>query len=76
MPACCWSCWPLYQASQLRPQDAGYLADAGFAQLRSGNLKGARERLVLASELDATDPITQAYLEELARVESAVGRPN
>lgn len=66
----------LDQASQLRPQDAGYLADAGFAQLRSGNLKGARERLVLASELDATDPITQAYLQELARVESAVGRPN
>ncbi len=66
----------LDQASRLRPQDAGYLADAGFAQLRAGNLKGARERLGLASELDAADPITQAYLEELARVESAVGRPN
>lgn len=66
----------LDQASRLRPQDPGYLADAGFAQLRAGNLKAARERLTLASELDAADPITQAYLQELARVETAVGRPN
>jgi tetratricopeptide (TPR) repeat protein/TolB-like protein len=62
-------------AARLRPQDAGYLADAGFAQLRAGNLHAARERLVLASELDGDDPITQAYLQELARVETA-GRPN
>jgi Tfp pilus assembly protein PilF len=62
-------------AARLRPQDAGYLADAGFAQLRAGNLHAARERLVLASELDGDDPITQAYLQELARVEIA-GRPN
>lgn len=62
-------------AARLRPEDAGYLADAGFAQLRAGNLHAARERLVLASELDADDPITQAYLQELARVETA-GRPN
>ena len=66
----------LDQASRLRPQDPGYLADAGFAQLRAGNLTGARERLARASELDVDDPITQAYLQELARVESAVGRPN
>ena len=65
----------LDEAARLRPDDAGYLADAGFAQLRAGNLRAARERLVLASELDATDPITKAYLLELARVESA-GRPN
>ncbi|HEV2010084.1 MAG TPA: tetratricopeptide repeat protein [Candidatus Limnocylindria bacterium] len=62
-------------AARLRPDDAGYLADAGFAQLRAGNLHAARERLALASELDADDPITQAYLQELARVETA-GRPN
>jgi tetratricopeptide (TPR) repeat protein len=62
-------------AARLRPDDAGYLADAGFAQLRAGNLHAARERLALASELDAHDPITQAYLQELARVETA-GRPN
>ena len=62
-------------AARLRPEDAGYLADAGFAQLRAGNLRAARERLALASELDADDPITQAYLRELARVETA-GRPN
>lgn len=62
-------------AARLRPEDAGYLADAGFAQLRAGNLHAARERLVLASELDSDDPITQAYLQELARVETA-GRPN
>ena len=66
----------LDQAAQLRPKDAGYLADAGFAQLRAGNLTAARDRLALASELDAADPITQAYLTELARVEHAVGRPN
>ncbi|MEP7003186.1 MAG: tetratricopeptide repeat protein [Chloroflexota bacterium] len=66
----------LDQAAQLRPEDAGYLADAGFAQLRAGNLKAARERLARASELDATDPITLAYLKELARVETAAGRPN
>ena len=62
-------------AARLRPEDAGYLADAGFAQLRAGNLHAARERLVLASELDGEDPITQAYLQELVRVETA-GRPN
>jgi Flp pilus assembly protein TadD len=66
----------LDQAARLRPQDAGYVADAGFAQLRAGNLKAARERLALASELDASDPITQAYLAELGRVEAAVSRPN
>src|SRR5260221_7110328 len=65
----------LDEAARLRPDDAGYLADAGFAQLRAGNLQAARERLVLASELDDTDPITKAYLLELARVENA-GRPN
>ena len=62
-------------AARLRPQDAGYLADAGFAHLRAGDLDAARERLMLASELDADDPITQAYLQELARVDTA-GRPN
>jgi len=63
-------------AARLRPNDAGYLADAGFAQLRAGNVNAARERLALASELDADDPITQAYLQELARVEQAAGRAN
>ena len=62
-------------AARLRPEDAGYIADAGFAQLRAGNLPAARERLAIASELDADDPITKAYLLELARVETA-GRPN
>jgi tetratricopeptide (TPR) repeat protein len=62
-------------AARLRPEDAGYIADAGFAQLRAGNLAAARERLAIASELDADDPITKAYLLELARVETA-GRPN
>ena len=62
-------------AARLRPEDAGYIADAGFAQLRAGNLPAARERLAIASELDADDPITKAYLLELARVETT-GRPN
>jgi hypothetical protein len=65
----------LDSASKLRPGDAGYLADAGFAHLRGGDLDAARERLALASEIDASDPITQAYLQELARLETA-GRPN
>lgn len=59
-------------AAQLRPEDAGYLADAGFAHLRAGNLHTARERLSLARERNAADPITQAYLDELTRVEQAV----
>ena len=63
-------------AARLRPRDAAYLADAGFAQLRAGNLHAARERLVLANEIDADDPITQAYLQELARVEQVAGRTN
>ncbi|HEX6062321.1 MAG TPA: tetratricopeptide repeat protein [Candidatus Limnocylindria bacterium] len=62
-------------AARLRPEDAGYIADAGFAQLRAGNLPAARERLAHACELDADDPITKAYLLELARVETP-GRPN
>ncbi len=62
-------------AARLRPEDAGYLADAGFGQLRAGNLEAARERLAIAIELDADDPITKAYLQELARIETA-GRPN
>lgn len=65
----------LDEAARLRPEDAGYLADAGFAHLRAGDLPAARERLVLASELDADDPITQSYLQELTRIETA-GRPN
>ena len=63
----------LETAAQLRPDDAGYLADAGFAHLRAGNLRTARERLTLAQERNSSDPITRAYLEELVRVESAVG---
>ncbi|MDP9321515.1 MAG: tetratricopeptide repeat protein [Chloroflexota bacterium] len=63
-------------AARLRPRDAAYLADAGFAQLRAGNLHAARERLVLANEIDADDPITQAYLQELARIEQVAGRTN
>lgn len=63
-------------AARLRPEDAGYVADAGFAQLRAGDLHAARERLTLARALDERDPITQAYLQELARIEAAVGRSN
>jgi Tfp pilus assembly protein PilF len=66
----------LDRAARLRPEDAGYVADAGFGQLRAGNLAAARERLALASDLDAADPITRAYLQELARVEATAGRPN
>jgi type IV pilus assembly protein PilF len=58
-------------ASKLRPGDAAYLADAGFAQLKAGNMRAARERLVLANEIDADDPITRAYIQELERIESA-----
>lgn len=64
----------LDEASRLRPDDAGYLADAGFAQLRAGRLAEARERLQRASTLDGGDPITRAYLAELERVEAELGR--
>jgi Flp pilus assembly protein TadD len=53
----------------LRPAEPAYLADAGFAHMRAGDLAAARERLEHARTLDADDPITRAYLEELARVE-------
>lgn len=63
----------LETAARLRPEDAGYLADAGFAQLRAGNLHAARERLDRSNELTPNDPITRAYRDELARVEAAIG---
>lgn len=59
----------LERAAALRPAEAAYLADAGFAQMRAGDLAAARERLEYARTLDADDPITRAYLEELDRVE-------
>jgi Flp pilus assembly protein TadD len=63
----------LERAAALRPAEATYIADAGFAQMRAGDLAAARERLEHARTLDAQDPITKAYLEELERVQ-AVGR--
>jgi tetratricopeptide (TPR) repeat protein len=59
----------LERAAALRPAEAAYLADAGFAQLRAGDFAAARERLEHARTLDADDPITRAYLDELTRVE-------
>jgi tetratricopeptide (TPR) repeat protein/TolB-like protein len=61
----------LERAAALRPTEPAYLADAGFAQMRAGDLAAARERLEYARTLDADDPITRAYLEELTRVEGA-----
>jgi Tfp pilus assembly protein PilF len=66
----------LDQAASLRPRDAGYIADSGFAHLRAGDLGAARERLRMASAIDANDPLTQAYLVELERAEAATGRAN
>lgn len=62
----------LEAAAADRPDDPAYLADAGFAQLRAGNLAAARDRLRRARALDVGDPITTAYLDELARVEALV----
>ena len=59
----------LERAAALRPAEPAYLADAGFAQMRAGDLAAARERLEHARTLDADDPITRAYLNELERVE-------
>lgn len=59
----------LERAAMLRPAEPAYVADAGFAQMRAGDLAAARERLEHARTLDADDPITRAYLEELTRVE-------
>ena len=66
----------LDRAAALRPGDAAYLADAGFAHLRAGDLAAARERLHIASTIDAQDPLTRAYLAELERVEAAAGKAN
>ena len=66
----------LDQAASLRPRDPAYLADAGFAHLRAGDLDTARERLRLASAIDADDPLTRAYLVELERAEAAGPRVN
>jgi Tfp pilus assembly protein PilF len=65
----------LDEAATLRPRDAGYLADAGFAHLRAGDLAAARERLRVATEIDADDPLTRAYVDELERAEASA-RPN
>ncbi len=59
----------LERAAALRPAEAAYLADAGFAHMRAGDFAAARERLEHARTLDADDPITRAYIEELTRVE-------
>jgi Flp pilus assembly protein TadD len=64
----------LERAAALRPAEPAYLADAGFAQMRAGDLAAARERLEHARTLDADDPITRAYLSELDRVQAAVAK--
>ena len=66
----------LDRAAALRPGEAAYVADAGFAHLRAGDLDAARERLRIASTIDADDPLTRAYLAELERVEAASGKTN
>jgi Tfp pilus assembly protein PilF len=66
----------LDRAAALRPGQAAYIADAGFAHLRAGDLEAARERLRIASTLDAEDPLTRAYLAELQRVEASSGKAN
>lgn len=66
----------LDRAAALRPGEAAYIADAGFAHLRAGDLDAARERLRIASTIDANDPLTRAYLAELERVEDASGKAN
>ena len=66
----------LDRAAALRPGEAAYIADAGFAHLRAGDLVAARERLRIASTIDSDDPLTRAYLAELERVETAAGKPN
>jgi Tfp pilus assembly protein PilF len=66
----------LDRAAALRPGQAAYIADAGFAHLRAGDLDAARERLRIASTIDAEDPLTRAYLAELDRLEAASGKAN
>ena len=66
----------LDRAAALRPGQAAYIADAGFAHLRAGDLDAARERLHIARTIDADDPLTRAYLAELERVEDASGKAN
>lgn len=60
----------LEEAAHHRPDDPGYLADAGFGYMVAGNLHAARSRLERAREIDADDEITKQYLAELERRES------
>jgi Flp pilus assembly protein TadD len=64
----------LERAASLRPEDPAYVADAGFAQLRAGNLDSARRHLERASGIDANDPITKSYVGELLRIEGEAGK--
>ena len=64
----------LERAAALRPGEAAYLADAGFAQMRAGDFDAARERLEYARTLDESDPITRSYLEELERLQAEVAK--
>ena len=66
----------LDRAASLRPGEAAYIADAGFAHLRAGDLDAARQRLHIASTIDAADPLTRAYVAELERAEAAAGKVN
>lgn len=66
----------LDRAAALRPGEAAYIADAGFAHLRAGDLGAARERLRIASTIDAEDPLTRAYVAELERAEAATEKAN
>ncbi|MEK6226700.1 MAG: tetratricopeptide repeat protein [Chloroflexota bacterium] len=66
----------LDRAAALRPDEAAYIADAGLAHLRAGDLAAARDRLRIASTIDAADPLTRAYLAELERVEAASEKAN
>ncbi|MEK6620405.1 MAG: tetratricopeptide repeat protein, partial [Chloroflexota bacterium] len=66
----------LVRATEMRPDDPGYLADEGYARLRTGDVAGAGERIRRASRLDPDDPLTRAYLAELERLEIEAGKPN
>lgn len=61
----------LDDAVRERPDDPGYLADAGFGYLVAGNFIAARNRLEKARELDPEDEVTKRYLEELERREAS-----
>jgi tetratricopeptide (TPR) repeat protein len=57
------------QASLLAPDDPGVLANLALVRMESGRFEAAREALLLATDLDPADPITERCWSRLRQLE-------